>query len=74
MHKKDKYFYFQDGNVQVLGLPYKGEEVKMFVFLPVEKYGLSKFLEQATGQAVLDYVNNTKKVDVEVSPNALLDF
>ena len=53
MHKTEKFDYFEDANVQVISMPYKGNELSMIVFLPklVNKH----------------YVNLTEKFSADAS-------
>ena len=52
-----QYFYFQ---CQVLGMPYTGGEVFMFIVLPKERFGLKQLLANMTGAKLLTMVQNTK--------------
>ncbi|VDD88739.1 unnamed protein product [Enterobius vermicularis] len=66
MHKIDSFDYYSDDSVQVLGIPYEGNEVKMLIFLPVEKFGLTKFLTNIDGKKLLQYMMRTSRTKVEV--------
>lgn len=72
MYKVGKFNYYSDGNVQVLGILYKGNKVKMFVLLPVERYGLPTFLEDTDGKKLLSYITRAAWREVEVRKNRII--
>ncbi|KAH7713812.1 SRPN-1 protein [Aphelenchoides avenae] len=66
MHQKSFFIYFEDDQAQVLGLPYKGNEVFMFVILPKERYGLGKLLRHLNGKKLTQYITKRESKEVEV--------
>jgi len=62
-----KFFYSGNGDYQVLGMPYAGSEVFMFVVLPKERYGLEAVLKGLNGSTLRDIVKNRRTLDVDVS-------
>ncbi|KAI3415438.1 hypothetical protein GPALN_005046 [Globodera pallida] len=66
MHKKDEFIYFEDDQLQLLGMPYKGGEVFMFVLLPKERFGLDKMLAKLDGKSLLELLKKRSKQEVEV--------
>jgi serpin B len=67
MHMYSKKFpYGETDEFQILGIPYEGHELAMFVLLPKEKYGLEKLESGLTGGKILDAIQNTRDTQVEV--------
>ncbi|VDD88737.1 unnamed protein product [Enterobius vermicularis] len=66
MQKLDHFDYYEDSDVQVLGIPYKGNEVTMFILLPVEKFGLAKLFEKINGKMLMDYTMEAVETKVQV--------
>jgi len=64
---KEKFFYDENDAYQVLGMPYEGSEVFMFIVLPKERYGLEAVLKNLNGSALLNIVKNRRRSDVIVS-------
>ena len=50
MHQKQSYPFAQDASLQVLELPYKGNDLSMLVLLPKETEGLADLEKFALGQ------------------------
>uniref|UniRef100_A0A914VDW4 Serpin domain-containing protein n=1 Tax=Plectus sambesii TaxID=2011161 RepID=A0A914VDW4_9BILA len=63
---KNKFLYAEDVDVQVLGMPYKGEDLHMFAFLPKERDGLAHFEKELSGERLLALIRSTRKTDVTV--------
>uniref|UniRef100_A0A183C7A5 SERPIN domain-containing protein n=1 Tax=Globodera pallida TaxID=36090 RepID=A0A183C7A5_GLOPA len=66
MCQKDLYTYYADKELQLLGMPYKGDEMFMFVLLPKERFGLAKMLAKLDGKSLLKLVKKRNKQRVEV--------
>jgi len=67
MHKTAKFIYHEDEELQLLGMPYVREEVRMFVLLPRERFGLGKLLATMSGKRLLDVQRNGYKRKVQVT-------
>ncbi|VDK40229.1 unnamed protein product, partial [Anisakis simplex] len=48
-----------------MGLPYKNNEVFMYVFLPKERFGLTEKLKSLNGGQMMDLVCDCEKREVE---------
>ncbi|KAL3109056.1 hypothetical protein niasHT_012618 [Heterodera trifolii] len=66
MHKKDDFIYFEDDQLQLLGMPYQGENVFMFVMLSKERFGLAKMLAELDGKKLLELTKKRGKREVQV--------
>ncbi|VDK26393.1 unnamed protein product, partial [Anisakis simplex] len=66
MFNKDEFPYYENDKVQVLGLPYKGYQVYMYVFLPKDKYGLEEFEKSLKGEELLKMISETDSRDAMV--------
>lgn len=66
MHLKENFKYYEDANLQVLELPYKGDELSMLVLLPRETERLREIENtlMAKGLDILLTKMQTIKVDV----------
>uniref|UniRef100_A0A914D8G7 Serpin domain-containing protein n=1 Tax=Acrobeloides nanus TaxID=290746 RepID=A0A914D8G7_9BILA len=53
--------YYEDNQVQVLGLPYKSQEVFLYVILPKDRFGLSNLLQDITGQKLQNHIQEAHK-------------
>ncbi|MCP9262833.1 hypothetical protein DINM_006112, partial [Dirofilaria immitis] len=52
--------YFEDDFVQVVKMPYVGNEIEMVFILPKIRYGLSNVLQNLTGSDLVRYIHNAK--------------
>lgn len=66
MQKKAKFPFYQDDDFQVVGLPYQGEDVYMYIVLPTARFGLDDVLKNMTGQKLLEIVQRRSKSEVRV--------
>ncbi|KAL3088172.1 hypothetical protein niasHT_026248 [Heterodera trifolii] len=66
MHLKAALIYSEDTQLQLLGMPYKGEKEFMFVLLPKERFGLAKLLAQLDGKKLVELIKNWYKCTVKV--------
>ncbi|KAK6114525.1 Serpin (serine protease inhibitor) family protein [Brugia pahangi] len=57
MAKSDTVPYYEDDAVQVIKLPYIGDEVEMVFILPRRRFGLSDVLGNLSGEKLFKYVN-----------------
>lgn len=67
MKKKAKFPYYENDEVQILGLPYQDEEIFMYIVLPRERFGLNKVLKNLNGKTLVEYVQRRGKSEVNVS-------
>uniref|UniRef100_A0A183C336 SERPIN domain-containing protein n=1 Tax=Globodera pallida TaxID=36090 RepID=A0A183C336_GLOPA len=65
-NKTAKFIYFDDKELQLLGMPYRGGEMFMFVLLPKERFGLAKMLAKLDGKSLLKLVKKRSKQEVQV--------
>ena len=61
MKIKNPFPYYEDNQVQVLGLPYKSQEVFLYVILPKDRFGLSNLLQDITGQQLQSHIQEAHK-------------
>ncbi|KAL3099917.1 hypothetical protein niasHS_001843 [Heterodera schachtii] len=66
MHLKAYFIYFWDTQLQLLGMPYKGEKEFMFVLLPKERFGLAKLLAHLDGKKLVELIKKRCKYTVKV--------
>jgi len=69
MHKKSATFvYYENNDVQVLGIPYQGAQAYMFVVLPRERFALSGLIQsrKLDGKALLEWTQKRSKTEVDV--------
>jgi serpin B len=65
MHRKGDYRYAEKEGLQVLQLPYKGDELSMVVLLP-EQGGLRHFDEDLTTETLKGWTSDLKSKEVDV--------
>ncbi|VDN24085.1 unnamed protein product, partial [Gongylonema pulchrum] len=66
MAMKEKFSYYEDDDVQVLGMPYVGGQTQMHIILPQRRFGLADFEQNLTGKKLLSYVQRSCVTEVEV--------
>ncbi|KAL3108998.1 hypothetical protein niasHT_012560 [Heterodera trifolii] len=66
MHLTANFIYFEDPELQLLGMPYKGKREFMFVLLPKKRFGLTKLLAQLDGKKLMELIKNGDKCKVKV--------
>jgi serpin B len=67
MHIKDKFKYWADDRLQVLQLPYEGEELSMVILLPVKADGLAEMEKTLTSENLEKWLKGLRKQEVMVS-------
>ena len=53
--------------VQVLGMPYKSDDMMMYVFLPKKRDGLAAFESSLTGERLNNLMRACREMEVVVS-------
>lgn len=70
MKERNKNFlYYENEQVQVLAIPYRGQQLCMYFFLPQEKFGLDKFLSDLNGRTLVTLIKAVRKCEVAVNRN-----
>ncbi|VDD95077.1 unnamed protein product [Enterobius vermicularis] len=60
------YFFGDNEDVQILGIPFADNVTCMYIFLPLDKNGLAKFELESEGDRLLQMIMKLRFVDVEV--------
>jgi serpin B len=66
MHLKENFKYYEDEKLQVIELPYKGNELSMLVLLPEETEGLKKVEDALTAESINVLLSKMKTAKVDV--------
>ncbi|CAD5214853.1 unnamed protein product [Bursaphelenchus xylophilus] len=66
MKKEAKFIYYDETDFQLLGLPYAGEGVYLFVLLPREKFGADDLLKTLDAEKLKSLISRRYKVKVDV--------
>ncbi|KAL3077756.1 hypothetical protein niasHT_035935 [Heterodera trifolii] len=66
MHLTANFFYFEDPELQFLGMPYKGRKEFMFVLLPKKRFGLTKLLAQLDSKKLVELIKKRDNCKVKV--------
>uniref|UniRef100_A0A8R1U0N6 SERPIN domain-containing protein n=1 Tax=Onchocerca volvulus TaxID=6282 RepID=A0A8R1U0N6_ONCVO len=67
MMTMEGYFpYYEDDDVQVLGMPYAGDEVHLYIVLPQKQSGLVDIEKNLTGKKLLHYMQSCSEIEVKV--------
>ncbi len=66
MHVKEDFKYYEDEKMQVVELPYKGDELSMVALLPLETEGIKELENTLTTESLNTLLSKmqTKKIDV----------
>lgn len=67
MHRTALYLFYADDEVQILGIPYEGENIHMFIILPKELYGLESLKKKMDGSKLLSYFRQMDSMKIKVS-------
>ncbi|MDP8264572.1 MAG: serpin family protein [Candidatus Aceula lacicola] len=67
MNQMAHFNYAEDGDVQVLEMPYKGNRLSMVIILSKERDGISALEQKLTGQNLAKWISSLKSQDVNVS-------
>ena len=66
MYQKGKFAFKEDGDVQVLSMPYKGEDLSMVVVLPKKVGGLADVTANLTAAKIDAWTTRLYKRDIQV--------
>ncbi len=66
MHQINVVNYFEDGQNQILELPYKGESISMIIILPKEKGSIINLVSSLDSKEFLFYNSVLKKQEVKI--------
>lgn len=66
MHQKAKFGYDERDSLQILELRYKGEDISMFIILPMEKHGLDQVQKNLTAQNLTEWTKYTSTKEVVI--------
>jgi serpin B len=67
MHREIRALYYEEPDVQVLGLPYKDNELTMFIILPRERTGLGALEEGLTTRRLAELTSGVRERTVDVT-------
>ena len=59
--------YYDNDNVQILKLPYKGDRLSMLIFLPSERDGMSSFEQMITPGIIKEWKEQMFSTEVQIS-------
>ena len=75
MRQKSNFEYFETKDFQAVRLPYKGNKLAMYVFLPSKDSSLKKFMSTFSDKAWNDVLQNSTPEEVEISlPKFKLEY
>jgi serpin B len=66
MHIKEWFKYYWDKKLQVIELPYKGNEISMIVFLPEEIEGLKEMEDTLKAEGINDFLSKMHQCEFDV--------
>ncbi|VDM26229.1 unnamed protein product, partial [Toxocara canis] len=62
-----EYFpYYSDQTLSAIAIPYEGDKVVMYIFLPNERHGLSTLEKTFTAKKLFRIIRNMKRTHVDV--------
>jgi serpin B len=67
MHKTGDFMIFEDSDLQVLWLPYKGGDLSMIIFLPRETGGIGVVETVVAPGMVTWWLDNARRMDVDIT-------
>jgi serpin B len=67
MYQSDRFNYFANDQLQLLELPYKGDDLSMVVLLPREQGGLQQLGASLSADNLSGWLDQAKKQEVHVS-------
>ena len=66
MHLEEKFRYYEDEELQIVELPYKGDELSMVVILPQETNGVKKVEDMLTAERLGALLSKMKAEKIEL--------
>ncbi|XP_066450852.1 antithrombin-III [Eleutherodactylus coqui] len=66
MYQEGKFHYYRDDAVQVLELPYKGNDISMVLVLPSDSTSLATVEKTLSLERFLEWTNNAEEVQLSV--------
>ena len=66
MHLKEDFKYHEDEKMQIVELPYKGNELSMLVFLPRDTEGIKELEDTLTAESINVLLSKMKTTKVDV--------
>jgi len=57
MNQEDRFKYFEDDDLQVLEVPYKGDDLSMVILLPAKKDGLTELEDSVNTDRLREWMN-----------------
>jgi serpin B len=66
MSLESSFPYYENDEYQVLGLPYKNQQVTMYIILPREKFGLENVIKNMTASTLAELLTKKGRTQVKV--------
>lgn len=66
MRVQKKFPYYSNDKLSLIGLPYEGNNVIMYVLLPNQNSNVGKTLNELTAESINDLIQNLKETKVLV--------
>ena len=67
MNKSEKFYYFENSEVQAISLDYKHDNMKAFIILPKNEQDINVFIQNFTTEKYTEILKNLRFVKVELS-------